>query len=81
VLRARDFNVTQSTAPAVSAAVVPGREGETAPSTGTPLALVERWAILRELEAQSGRRQSTADALGISRRTLLNKLTEYGLSE
>ncbi len=80
VLRARDFNVTQRHES--SARISPeAPNSPDAPPQGTPLAVVERWAILRELEAQSGRRQATADALGISRRTLLNKLTEYGMAE
>ena len=36
-------------------------------------------AILRTLEAQNGNKKITAEILGISRRSLYNKLAEYGI--
>jgi len=51
-----------------------------AQANATPRTLddIEREAILAALERNGGRREATAAELGISRRTLLNKLTEYG---
>lgn len=43
----------------------------------TPLDEVERQAILRALAAHQGNRSAAAAALGISRRTLYNKLADY----
>jgi two-component system NtrC family response regulator len=40
----------------------------------------ERDAIIRALEQHGGHRERTADALGISRRTLQYKLKKYGLT-
>lgn len=39
----------------------------------------ERDALLRALEVHGGHRERTADALGISRRTLQYKLKKFGL--
>jgi DNA-binding NtrC family response regulator len=46
----------------------------------TPLDEAEKEAIARALAEHDGHRQQTADALGISRRTLQYKLKKYGLS-
>ena len=43
------------------------------------LASVERQHILKMLEFHGGNRQQTADILGISRKTLYRKLTEYAI--
>ncbi len=40
----------------------------------------EKLAIVRALEANGGHRERTADALGVSRRTLQYKLKKYGLT-
>ena len=42
---------------------------------------IEKAAILASLERHGGKRSATAKALGISRRTLFNKLQEYGLPD
>ena len=42
---------------------------------------LEREAILRALALYKGHREKTAQALGITRRTLLNKLKEYQIEE
>lgn len=47
--------------------------------TGRTLEEMERDAIRRTLEENEGRRQQTADMLGISVRTLQRKVNEYGL--
>ncbi len=49
--------------------------------TGMTLEELEREAIRRTLLEHEGRRQQTADALGISVRTLQRKINEYGLSD
>jgi DNA-binding NtrC family response regulator len=40
----------------------------------------EREALRQALDASGGHREKTADALGISRRTLQYKLKKYGLT-
>jgi len=42
---------------------------------------LERRAILAALRRNGGRREATAQELGITRRTLLNKLNEYALED
>jgi two-component system response regulator HydG len=49
-------------------------------STGRTLKEMEREMILDTLSSLSGNRTQTAQALGISRRTLQNKLKEYGVN-
>jgi len=51
-------------------------------SAGLPGAMeeAEREALVRALDASGGHRERTADALGISRRTLQYKLKKYGLT-
>jgi len=43
------------------------------------LRVVERKKILRALEANSGNKSKTAEDLGVSYKTLLNKIKEYAL--
>ena len=47
----------------------------------TPLSDVERALILRTLEAQEVAKTASAEALGISRRSIYNKLATYGLED
>lgn len=47
---------------------------------GTTVREMEKQLILKTLEAHDGNRTSAADILGISARTLRNKLHEYGLA-
>jgi DNA-binding NtrC family response regulator len=44
---------------------------------GTTMDAVEREVILRTLEANKGNKTATAEVLGISRRSIYNKLAEY----
>jgi DNA-binding NtrC family response regulator len=44
---------------------------------GTSMDAVEREVILRTLEANKGNKTATAEVLGISRRSIYNKLAEY----
>ena len=57
---------------------------EAAPGTlelavGTPLAAVERQVILATLEHFGHQKERTAAALGVSLKTLYNRLKEYGV--
>ncbi|MDP2846569.1 MAG: helix-turn-helix domain-containing protein, partial [Humidesulfovibrio sp.] len=51
-------------------------------TSGLPGAMedAEREALRQALDASGGHREKTADALGISRRTLQYKLKKYGLT-
>jgi two-component system response regulator HydG len=49
--------------------------------SGMTLEEVEREAIIQTLEENGGNRTQTAQILGISRKTLQNKLKEYGIEE
>ena len=49
-------------------------------SVGTPLAAVERQLILATLEHYGHQKERTAAALGVSLKTLYNRLKEYGAS-
>jgi transcriptional regulator with PAS, ATPase and Fis domain len=46
---------------------------------GATMRDAEKEIILRTLEARKGNKKTTAEALGISRRSLYNKLAEYGI--
>jgi DNA-binding NtrC family response regulator len=48
-------------------------------AVGTPLAAVERQVILATLEHFGHHKERTAAALGVSLKTLYNRLKEYGL--
>ncbi len=48
---------------------------------GMPLKEVEREIIIQTLADTEGNRTQTARILGISRKTLQNKLKEYGITE
>ncbi len=52
-----------------------------APQGLSPLEEAERLALVRALEEHQGHREKTADALGVSRRTLQYKLKKFGLSK
>ncbi len=67
ILAARDFSLPE------------GRRPEREARQGT-LAELEREAIRASLLRNEGRKIETANELGISRRTLLNKIKEYGFS-
>ena len=57
---------------------LPLRDGSGRP---LPLADIERAAILAALARNGGRREASALELGITRRTLFNKLREYGMQD
>ena len=71
VLRTEDFSFTIRT----TADVVTGESG----SGLQNLRDVEKKAIIAALEHNGGHREKTASDLGISRRTLLTKMKDYGL--
>ncbi|HPE37110.1 MAG TPA: sigma 54-interacting transcriptional regulator, partial [Spirochaetales bacterium] len=56
------------------------RDSDTSAGTEEPLPLaeIEKRAILAALRRNGGKREATATELGITRRTLFNKLNEYG---
>ena len=55
-------------------------DGEVCPSTGTSLAAMEKALILKTLQEAGDNRTRAAEILGINRRTLQNKLKEYGIN-
>jgi two-component system response regulator AtoC len=59
----------------------PAREDILRIPVGTPMATIEKEVILRTLTAHKGNKTATAEALGISRRSIYNKLAEYGIHE
>lgn len=82
-------HIPRETAPAPTAQLTPPDAPKPAqqyapppaPSVGTPtLDDAERQALITALEANQHHRERTADALGISRRTLQYKLKKYGLT-
>ena len=62
--------------PALGAA--PAKAGVLEIVVGTPLAEVERRLILATLEHYGHHKERTAAALGVSLKTLYNRLKEYG---
>ena len=77
----KPHGVGSSTAPASAGAAVVRSDEAPAPVTSQPEALtlddVEKRHILATLDAFGGNKQAAADALGISLRTLWNKLARY----
>ncbi|AEJ19339.1 sigma-54-dependent transcriptional regulator [Gracilinema caldarium] len=74
-LHSRDFSFAGS---AMDKAPPPGSfAGDALAGEVKTLEELERAAILRTLALYQGHREKTAQALGITRRTLLNKLKEY----
>ncbi len=77
--------VLLATGPALDPSLLPPcmRVEQAAPlikiAIGTPMESVEREVILRTLEANQGNKTATAGVLGISRRSIYNKLASYGL--
>jgi DNA-binding NtrC family response regulator len=59
----------------------PPREEVIRITVGTPMTHVEKEVILRTLAAHGGNKTATACALGISRRSIYNKLAEYGIGD
>jgi DNA-binding NtrC family response regulator len=57
-----------------------GPQNNNSIQVGTTVREVEKQLILKTLEAHNGNRTTAADILGISARTLRNKLHEYGLA-
>jgi DNA-binding NtrC family response regulator len=58
---------------------VRGGAGKLEVAVGTPLASVERQVILATLEHFGHQKERTAAALGVSLKTLYNRLKEYGV--
>ncbi len=65
--------------PEVMSGISSGTSG--AVEVGTSLGEAEKILILKTLKAHAGNKTKAADILGVSTRTLRNKLHEYGLAE
>ena len=78
VLQPRDFDFI---APRATPADSGSAAGQQALAGEQPMTLeaMEKQVIMRALERNSQHREKTAAELGITRRTLLNKINEYGL--
>lgn len=74
-----ESGITPEAVPASSASAHAGQT-EPSPKASSPLEEAERQALLQALREHRGHREKTADALGISRRTLQYKLKKFGLS-
>ncbi len=81
-LHASDFQLG-SLARSAAVPAMPVAAGPFVAPDGTPYPLeqVERMAILAALQRNHGKRESSAAELGITRRTLLNKLNQYDYRE
>lgn len=75
---ARAFARSRRTRPLPSLADTADALEEPKPAPVEPIADLERRAILETLRRLGGNRSAAARALGISRRTLYNRLHEYG---
>jgi DNA-binding NtrC family response regulator len=78
VIHADDLPLSDPGEPAASQAVKPGEIGL---SGGLTMREMERQLICRTLEDTGGNRTRAARSLGISLRTLRNKLNEFGLQD
>ncbi len=78
VLHPRDFEFISPRAAVPERGPEPGTEAMAGEPAMT-LESMEKLAIARALERNSQHREKTAAELGITRRTLLNKIKEYGL--
>lgn len=63
----------------VSKGIKPGQEIRI--QAGTPLPDIERLSIIKTLQMARGNKLKAAEMLGISRRSLYNKLEEYNINE
>jgi two-component system, NtrC family, response regulator AtoC len=72
-------------APVLLPVALPAVVGDAVAAEGAGLrsdmAAVEKSRILQALEASGGNQTKAADALGMPRRTLVARLTEYGLTK
>jgi two-component system response regulator AtoC len=80
-LSARDFSFAGALMADPKPQAEPARSPEPSVAGGeaVPLSELEKRAIAAALERNGGHRERTAGELGITRRTLLNKMNEYGL--
>jgi two-component system response regulator FlrC len=80
LIRAQDLHLSE---PHVSASTLPAynRTPELGFSAGVTMREMERQLICRTLEDTNGNRTKAAKCLGISLRTLRNKLNEFGLQD
>jgi two-component system response regulator AtoC len=71
--------LTSAIATGTPAAAAPAANGTIEVTVGTPLAAVERQVILATLNHYGHHKERTAAALGVSLKTLYNRLKDYGL--
>ena len=74
-----EFNGNTSLTQTSSVAVLPVQTTSAAVPAGTPIWQVEKQHMEKTLELTEGNRTHAAEMLGISLRTLRNKIREYGL--
>jgi DNA-binding NtrC family response regulator len=79
-IRAEDLHLAEHQIP-VSAQSMYSKTPEVGPSAGVTMREMERQLICRTLEDTNGNRTRAAKCLGISLRTLRNKLNEFGLQD
>jgi two-component system response regulator AtoC len=75
----RNVPLTSAIATGTPAAAAPAANGTIEVTVGTPLAAVERQVILATLNHYGHHKERTAAALGVSLKTLYNRLKDYGL--
>ncbi|MGE4552897.1 MAG: sigma-54-dependent transcriptional regulator [Desulfovibrionaceae bacterium] len=80
ILARSDLLVPELLPPQILGAEAGCAEPGEAPHPALSLEEAEKQALLRTLQQYDGHRERTADALGISRRTLQYKLKKYGLT-
>ncbi len=77
LLTAAPFDFEQSEPAMAESAGAPGGNSDNSPVVVRPIAEMEKQAIKAALQQTGGNRTKAADLLGISIRTLRNKLQEY----
>ncbi len=75
------LDLTGAIRPAAEAPIAPAAPLPEAPGQPATLEEMERRMILQTLERTGGNRTRTADLLGVSVRTIRNKIHQYGLHE
>ncbi len=79
MISAREVIQKKDLPEAVSKGIKPGQEIRI--QAGTPLPDIERMSIIKTLQMARGNKLKAAEMLGISRRSLYNKLEEYSIDE
>jgi two-component system response regulator AtoC len=81
-IQARDLDLHRgSPAPEAPPPPLPAASSPAAPAEPRSLEDMEREAVIAALERTGGNRTKAAEELGISRKTILNKIRSYGIGE